>query len=182
LVALLPLGIWWLHASWTYLIPVWLLVALVFLAIAGWTLFLWLTIEGTPDNGQQLRAEAEPNITVLDISIPPPDESKTLTYPLKCYVTLRNDSAACADVRISNFKPGAVLHKKFVTDVVQLKLREWSPSDHGLERVAVLPGQQFRAWIGVDEDQFNPEKVRSLQGRIGTLFFVVNGKTVPVNI
>lgn len=124
---------------------------------------------------------SEPSITIVDITIPaPPSEGKGIEYPLKCYVQLRNDSPECADIRISEFKPKAVTLKKFPVDVLQVKLREWSPKDEGVDHVAILPGQLFRAWIGADESKFTHDQLRELRGRIGTIVFFVNGQ--PLNI
>src|SRR6266446_3987616 len=100
-VTLLPFGIWWRNPSWTLSVPVWLLIGLVFLVVAGWALLLWLAIVGAADDEKPPQVELEPKLTVVDISIPQLDKNKTLTYPLKCYVTLRNDSRACADVGVS---------------------------------------------------------------------------------
>jgi len=68
------------------------------------------------------------------------------------------------------------------SDVLQIKQREWFPKDHGVDRVAVYPGQLFQAWVGVDESKFKDDQVRSLIGRIGTLVFLVNGKELPFEL
>jgi hypothetical protein len=120
------------------------------------------------------------DIKVVEVTIPSQDPTLKLTYPLKCYVELRNDSTECADVRVSEYKQQTVTLKKFTPDVLQVKLREWYPQRDGIDRVAVLPGQLFRAWVGVDEAKFNENQIRGLRGKIGTLVFSVNGK--PVNV
>jgi len=80
------------------------------------------------------------------------------------------------------YRPGTVTLKSFRLDVLQLQARTWLPIDHGLERVAVLPGQLFQAWIGVDEGKFSAGLVNEQRGRIGTLVFSVNGKRVDIGL
>ncbi len=41
-----------------------------------------------------------PNIRVVDIVIPDQKPALKLTFPLKCYVTMQNNSTECADVRV----------------------------------------------------------------------------------
>ena len=104
----------------------------------------------------------------------------TATFPLKVRCTMRNDSGALADVQLSEYKASAVTLKKFVTDVLQIKLRKWYPPDEGVERVAVLVGQVFKLWVGVDEGKFNEHSVNQLKGQMGTLVLTVNGEEVDV--
>jgi hypothetical protein len=123
-----------------------------------------------------------PNIRVVDIDIPDQNPSLNLTYPLKCYVNMQNNSTECADVRIAEFRPLNVTLKRFVLDVLQVRLRNWCPERDGVDRVAVFPQQQFRAWIAVDERKFNEERVRALRGQIGTLVLSVDGKAVSIDL
>lgn len=102
------------------------------------------------------------------------------TFPLKVRCTMRNDSVALADVQLSEYKPSAVTLKKFVTDVLQIKLGRWYPPDEGVGRVAVLVGQEFKLWVGVDEGKFNENSVKQLKGQLGTLVLTVNGEEVDV--
>lgn len=154
-----------------YQIPFWLLISLIFLTFLGFALFWW--------RKDQL---LQPKIALTDVTTRPPATEKGITYPLKCRVQFRNDSTLCADVSISGYKPDTVTIKKFLADVLQIKLREWEPSDHGVDRLAVLPGQFFQAWIGVDESKFNAEQVSKLRGRIGTLILMVNGKRLNIDL
>ena len=92
---------------------------------------------------------------------------------------MQNTSTECADVRVSEYRPRTVTLKQFVLDVLQVQLREWCPRD-GVDRVAVLPQQLFRAWIGIDERKFNEERVRALRGQIGTLVLSIDGQAISV--
>jgi hypothetical protein len=107
-------------------------------------------------------------------------KNEYLSYPLKCYVTLQNLSSECADIRLSDYKPNTVTLKRLSLDVLQVKLREWYPTQHGVDRVAVLPMQQFQAWVGIDERKYNKQQLDSLIGKIGDLVFIVNN--IPVTI
>jgi hypothetical protein len=128
-----------------------------------------------------------PVVTRTGVSIPAPDYNREppLTYPLKCYVTLRNDASESADVRLSSYQPRDVTIKDFPLDVLQVRFgREWCPRPDGVDRVAVLPGQQFRAWIGLDERRFDAEKANDalIAGKVGTLVFLINGKPVSIEL
>jgi hypothetical protein len=98
---------------------------------------------------------------------------------------MRNDSTICADVRLSAYKPIKVTVKNVPLDVLQLRFGgEWCPRPNGVDRLAVLPGQLFRAWIGIDETKFNDEQAQEhlLQGEVGTLVFTINDSSVPVDL
>jgi len=124
-----------------------------------------------------------PRVTRVSVSIPDIDHKLALTYPLKCYVTMRNDAMECADVRLSAYRPRSLTVKDFPLDVLQLRFgRQWCPTPDGVDHLAVLPGQLFRAWIGLDERNVNEEQARGflLRGDVGTLVFLINGN--PTNI
>jgi hypothetical protein len=95
---------------------------------------------------------------------------------------MQNNSTECADVRVSEYRPRTVTLKQFVLDVLQVQLREWCPRDNGVDCVAVLPHQSFRAWIGIDESRFSEERVRALRGQIGTLVLSVDGVAISVEL
>jgi TIR domain len=124
----------------------------------------------------------QPDIKVVDVAIPPQDKGLNLTYPLKCYVQLRNDSASCIDVHLAGYIPNTVTLKQFVSGVLQVKLGEWYPRPDGVDHVAVLPGQLFRAWVGLDESKFTEDEVRGRSGQIGTLVLTVNGAALNIVI
>jgi hypothetical protein len=130
--------------------------------------------------------QVEPNITKTGVRIPPPDPDRKLTFPLKCYVTLRNDSEEeCADVHLSDYKRGAISVRELPSDVLQVRIgTQWCPSPDGIARVAVLPKQRFRAWIGLDHTLYNQAQANDLlsRGQLGTLVFSVNGKLVNVEL
>lgn len=105
-------------------------------------------------------------------------------FRLKCWVRLRNDAAECADVQIINYTQKRV-NLTFVTNVLQINFgNDWYPptGKPGMERIPVLPGQLFQAWVGVDEKNFNKDQVLALRGQIATLVFRVNGRRLNVDI
>jgi hypothetical protein len=98
-------------------------------------------------------------------------------------VTLRNDSKECAEVRLSEYKPKAVPAKDFPLNILQVRFgQQWYPQPDGVERVALLPSQLCRAWIGLNEQLFKAEQARRLllTAKVGTVVFLVNGR--PVNV
>jgi hypothetical protein len=103
-------------------------------------------------------------------------------YPLKCYAQMRKDSAGSIDVRVIRFTPKSATLKKFVTGILQVRFADWCPQAQGVDRLAVLPGQYFQAWIGLDESKFTEEAARGLRGRIGTLVLTANGHHVDINL
>jgi hypothetical protein len=128
------------------------------------------------------QAVQRPIIDLVNVRITNSDPGvPRLKYPLKCYVTLRNKSSECIDVSLSNYLPGNVTLKDFSSDVLQLRFKGWWPQP-GVERISVLPGQLFRAWVGPNERKFNEEQVNSLRGRIGTLVFSINGKPLSIDL
>jgi hypothetical protein len=109
-------------------------------------------------------------------------QGRELAYPLKCYVDLQNQSMDCIDVSLTDYIERTVPLKQFVTDVLQVNLAGWYPRPDGVGRLAVLPGQLFRAWVGFDEEKYTKEEVQKRLGEIGTLVFSVNGDALHVNI
>jgi hypothetical protein len=104
-------------------------------------------------------------------------------YPLKYYVEMRNDSSKCIEVRVLNYNPKKISVKSFPPEVVQVRFHtKWYPTDHAAERVALLPGQMCRAWIGVDEGKLNEEQVKTAVGSIGTLIVSANGKHISFEL
>jgi hypothetical protein len=119
------------------------------------------------------------NVKVVDIHIPPQDDNRT--FPLKCYVTLQNNSTTCADVRLSEYRAHKVTLKQFTFDALQVRLRDWEP-EIAVSRVAVFPEQLIRAWVGLDEKKFSADQVNELRGQIGTLILLVDGKPMPIDL
>jgi hypothetical protein len=103
-------------------------------------------------------------------------------YPLKYRITMQNNTAMVAEVRIAEYRPKRVTLKRLVLEVLQLWFGEWLPAPDGVDRIAVYPQQQFRAWIGIDESKFNAQQVEALRGQIGTLVLRVDGEEVPVDL
>lgn len=148
---------------------------------AGAILFYILIALVLVSAAQLLRTwRRRPNLKVIDAHV---RAVSGLTYPLKYRVRMRNDSAGCIDVQVSRFEAKKVTVKRQVTSVLQVKLDEdlW-PDKKGVDRIAVLPGQQFQAWIGIDETKFDPSKVELLRGDIGQLILLVNGQTIEIKL
>jgi hypothetical protein len=124
----------------------------------------------------------EPQIEVIDVSVTEVNRPMPLTFPLKCHVQFRNESDGCVDVRTSDYEPNTVTLKRFTLNVLQIDLEGWVPEPYATDRIAVLPGQTFRAWIGIDETKFSPASVKDLRGRMGTLRLIVNGKRLAFQL
>lgn len=118
-----------------------------------------------------------PQPKFIGVDVPDPNPDQKLTFPVKCYFTFRNDSHGCIDVAVSDFQPEAVVTKNIAVAVLQVQMNQnWLPWDHGMDRVAVLPGKLFRGWVPADDSRFTAAQVRNLRGKLGTLTLTVNGK------
>jgi hypothetical protein len=104
-------------------------------------------------------------------------------YPLKYHVEMRNDSSKSLEVRLSNYKAKAItLKSSFPPEVMQVRFNNrWFPSEP-TDRVAVLPGQLCRAWIGMDDTKFTEAQLSTARGNIGTLIISANGKQVSFEL
>lgn len=125
----------------------------------------------------------EPVVNVIHVIATPPDGSSR-TFPLKLYATFRNDSEVMIDVRVLSYKPGFVRQREFAEGVLTVELRQehFYPHDIAANRIAVLPKQRFKAWIGVDESTQEASKINSYSGVLGTLTLSINGKPTPFDL
>jgi hypothetical protein len=132
------------------------------------------------------RLRTQPNkaiITRLEVLATAPREGEVVMYPVKLYVTCRNDSQFPVEVCLSSYEPALVSHRQFNPGVLTILMgQKWLPLDHGVDRLAVLPGQLFKAWVGVDEKKCDAAKVNESKGRIGTIVFQVNGEAVAFDL
>jgi hypothetical protein len=111
------------------------------------------------------------------------DQKPPIGYPLKMHVEMRNDCSECIEVRLSGYRPGLATVKRVPLDVLQIKYSgTWTPEEKPEEHLAVLPSQQFRAWIGLDENKFTKEQLEQALGKIGTLVLAVNGRTFDIPV
>ena len=69
-----------------------------------------------------------------------------------------------------------------VLSVLQIKFNRYFPEPDSAERIAVLPRQLFRAWIGIDETKFTDTQIMNLRGKIGTFVLSVNGEHVNLDL
>jgi hypothetical protein len=126
------------------------------------------------------RSKPRVKITQTDVSIledPTPGRS----FPLKVYCEMRNDSHRAVNVRLCPYIPDAVKVTRFTPGALQLKFPTgWLPQPDGLERVAVLPEQTFKAWVAPDETLFNKASLDGLRGQIGTLVLNVDGQEIKI--
>jgi hypothetical protein len=126
---------------------------------------------------------AKPKVSLINVDCPPidPNPPQPLTYPLKCYIEMRNDAQYAVDVKMIDYRRNAIQAKQVVFGVLQVKFNRWFPVPDAAERIAVYPGQPFRAWIPIDEKgSFTNSAVLSLRGKIGTIVLTVNGEEVLV--
>lgn len=126
---------------------------------------------------------AKPKVTLINVDCPPIDQNpaQKLTYPLKCYVEMRNDADYAIDVTMVDYKTNTVPARQIVLGVLQVKFNRWFPVPDSWDRIAAHPGQQFRAWIAIDEKgSFTNSAINSLRGKIGTLVLSVNGEEISV--
>jgi hypothetical protein len=122
-----------------------------------------------------------PDLKLIQVYSTPPDRAG-LTYPIKCYVELRNDSDSCLGVRFSEYKSVAIPAKTILLNVLQIKFGSaWVPFPEA-ERVAILPGQLLRIWIPVDEEKYTSDGVNDLRGNIGEIVLLVDGRLMPFRI
>lgn len=97
-------------------------------------------------------------------------------YPLKCHVEIRNDFSKCVEVRVVDYVAKNITLKSFPPEVMQLRFsNKWFPPDPE-DKVAVLPGQLCRAWVGFDDTKFSEAQLNAARGSIGTLVVSANGK------
>ncbi|MGA2902815.1 MAG: hypothetical protein ABSD98_03220 [Candidatus Korobacteraceae bacterium] len=101
-------------------------------------------------------------------------------YPIKIYVEFRNDMVRCIEVSLARYEPDAVTIKPFVPATLQIFFRSWLPTDEGVDRIALYPGQRGRAWVAADPSKFTAAQVEGFVGRIGTLIIKINGRDFPI--
>jgi hypothetical protein len=129
------------------------------------------------------KPDVEPVVKVTHVIATPPDGS-TRIFPLKLYVTFRNDSEVMADVRVLSYKSEVFKQRELAEGVLTVELLQdnFYPRDFAVNRIAVLPKQRFKAWIGLDEVINEASKINSFTGVLGTLTLSINGKTVPFDL
>jgi hypothetical protein len=156
--------------------------ALIFYALVASVLVsIWQLARAVRAGGIQAAPES-PEIALLDASVVQLQQGPA-QYPLKCRAKMRNESARCIDVQMAGFRPKHVTLKKFETSALQVKLaKDWMPPKEAIDRVAVLPNQEFQAWVGIDETKFTEDAVRRLRGEIGTLVLRINGQPYEVKL
>jgi hypothetical protein len=164
----------WLKSLWKD--PVWskVISAAILAVIASvWASlkFHWLG---------RLKGFWKPTLTKANVRL---SEQPGKMYPLKYYVELRNDLTKCVEVSLSAFQPDTIELKRFVPTTIQLSLNgSWLPEREGVDRIALLPGQMCRAWIGIDESKFNAAQITRLEGSLGVLVVKVNKKDFAVQL
>jgi hypothetical protein len=85
-----------------------------------------------------------------------------LTYPVKVYVELMNNTAECGEVKISRWLSGPGVSAEVFQAVLQLWMGNgWFPKPNGIPRLHVPPGERFRLWIAPDK-QHNLEELQRL--------------------
>jgi hypothetical protein len=158
-------------------VPLWLIIIAVF-ALLG---TLWKVI--TQREAMHLVYNFEPDIELVNVTATLSTE-EGVKYPLKCTVFMRNKSRGCIDVIYARYDRKDIEIQAFTQGVIQIEAAPvgWTPSPHGADRIAVLPGQNFRLWIPIDRTRFSQERVQGAVKQIGTIILTVNGKAIPINI
>jgi hypothetical protein len=111
---------WW-RGLLTTAVPLWSLFLLIVVELLGYLVRVRKRKGASSPQKGYTGPELEPNLSKINVIIPP--EKKDATYPFKCYVQLRNDSALCVEVRVCEYRLQTVTAKQVVFDVLQLKLR-----------------------------------------------------------
>lgn len=152
----------------------WVIVGLILLGLSAVAIALFSSgsSQSTPVGAD------DPKVSLVNAYAIQADPVHNRNYPVKLRAEFTNHSASCIDVAMAGYSPGNVTLEKLLLNVFQLKLGDtWLPSESGIDRIAVLPGQMFRIWLGVEKEQFSKaDQVRRLIGRAGTLALSVNGK------
>jgi hypothetical protein len=133
--------------------------------------------------------QSKPRVKITLIDVGDRIAETNIPFRLKVYCEMRNDSNRTVDVRFDNYISTELKVTRIVPAALQLKFQPgggWSP-EPSVERVAVLPGQTFRAWIAPDETVFNKapfEWLRSQMGtgQMGTLVLNVDGQEIKIGL
>jgi|HubBroStandDraft_5_1064220.scaffolds.fasta_scaffold03954_6 hypothetical protein len=159
-------------------IPLWLII----IAVSGLLGALWkLLSQHETTLRETYNFESKLTLISMTVTLSPPAEKRT--YPLKCSVFLRNESKGCIDVLLLRYEQEKVPMKIFRQGVLQIEVSTgWVPTDHGVDRIAVLPDENVRAWIPIDENKYTTDEINGARGQIGTLVFKVNGKEERIKI
>jgi hypothetical protein len=138
--------------------PAWVVYVLIALIVGS----LWLA------------SRSQTKIALIDVAVLTQDKAN---YPLKCRAKMRNESGKCIDVQMSRFVEQSVTLKKFESSALQVKiLTDCVPPQLAVDRIAVLPDQEFQGCVGIDEKKFDQDTVKRLKGSLGKLVLRVNGK------
>jgi hypothetical protein len=106
-------------------------------------------------------------------------------YPLKIRYELKNGSDICLDVKLHAYGlNNTFVLKQVVNEVLQVKFYPagWFPIDDGGTNVAVLPDQEFRGWIAVNDSRFSKAQIDVLIGNLGKVILYVNGDLIEISI
>lgn len=136
-------------------------------------------------NRQTPKPEAQifkPKLEMLDISSSFEPKPYAHRFPFKCTVTLRNESPETIDVRAIRYEQELIGLKDFSSQALKIKFDStWCPSEESVTRLAVLPSQEFRVWVGLDE-RLDENYIRERHGRMGKLILSVNNTEFPIQI
>ena len=154
-------------------IPLWVIIIAVFTLIG--TVWKLLTHHEPPPNLELYNFQTKLLYISMTAGLAPPEEKRT--YPLKCSAFWKNESNGCIDVVFLRYEQEKIPAKSFIPSVLQISVDgQYVPPNHGAGRIAVLPDQEFRAWIAVDENKYTADEIRGAYGNIGTFVFRINGK------
>jgi hypothetical protein len=155
-------------------VPLWGIIIAAFTLVG--TLYKLLTHHEPPPSLEIYNFEPTVALISMAPELAPPEEKHT--YPLKCRIWLRNESKGCIDVMLLRYEPEKIQYKLFRQGVLQIELAggAYIPTDHGADRIAVLPGQNFRLWLAMDETKYTIQEVAGARDQIGAIVLKVNEK------
>jgi hypothetical protein len=154
-------------AEW--LLPIWLLSSFIILALIQWGVSLFVAKRSDAAKITKLSDRIEWN-------------GGNAAFPLTLRIQLRNDSGTAVGLELKEYRKNrvALAAKGLPPQALQIQFgNDWLPRGCA-DKIAVLPEQQFQAFIGLDETSFGKADVERHRGKIGTLIFRVNGREIPI--
>ena len=162
----------------TFPVPLWLLIAFAVLFIGS----AWKSFAGK--RALDGAYNFVPDVSCIDVQVTMAAQGQNLTFPLKCTAYFRNNSKGCVSVHFAKYEQGKIPIKAFRQNVIQVEVsgEGWVPVEHGTDQIAILPNQNFKLWVPIDEAKYSRDEVQGSKGQIGTLVLNVNEKEICIRI
>ena len=158
----------------------WLLAALVLFALSIFSSIRSFRVR-TTTGGDASQADA---VKIKKLSDQIDWNGGNTAFPLTLRMQCRNDSGKALGVELKEYRKNrvALAAKGFPPQALQLRFGgAWLPPGY-TNKIAVLPEQQFQAFIGLDETSLGKADVEGHRGKIGTLIFIADGHEVPIDL